>query len=297
MGKTAVHDGIATGFADRPFIVETVYSAGPGTRKTFLQSGDGPSRAFFQFLPAQGKIGGAKHGLIRWVYLDVFRTVPEEKRSNMKPELIIFDCDGVLVDTERIANQVLAEDLAALGVNLDFEETVRAFKGWSEKDVFRIIEEMSGKPVPVDFTAVSEERSVTRFEASPLTIPGIEEALDRLDFPTCIASSGDHDKMFRTLTATGLFNRFEGRIFSTVDVNRGKPYPDLFLYAAEKMGAVPEKCVVIEDSVPGVQAGVAAGMTVLGYVDLSPEAALADVGAITFTSMSELPELIASIQI
>lgn len=213
----------------------------------------------------------------------------------MKAELIIFDCDGVLVDTERISNAVLSEDLADIGLVMDFEETVRAFKGWSEKDVLRIIEERLGKPVPSDFTIMSQDRSVTRFEEAPKVIPGIKEALDNIEAPCCVASSGDHQKMRRTLGAAGLLHYFDGRIFSAVDVERGKPFPDLFLYAAKTLGAAPHRCLVVEDSVPGVEAGLAAGMTVLGYVDLSTPAELSGAGAITFEAMADLPSLISTL--
>ena len=183
------------------------------------------------------------------------------------PQLVIFDCDGVLVDTERVANTLLSEALAGLGVELDFVETVARFKGRSGRDSLAIVERDFGVQMPFDLLERCRQGIIERFEAEPRTMPGIPEALAAIDLPTCVASSGEHDKMRRTLGATGLFEHFEGRIFSAADVERGKPFPDLFLHAAETLGAHPEHCVVVEDSVPGVEAGIAAGMRVLGYVD------------------------------
>ena len=124
-------------------------------------------------------------------------------------------------------------------------------------------------------------------------VAGIREVLESLTIPFCIASSGGHDKMRITLGATKLMPLFEGRLFSATEVPRAKPAPDIFLFAAERMGATPARTVVIEDSVNGVLAGCAAGMTVFGYVDLTPAAKLAEAGATrTFTDMRELPALL-----
>ncbi len=123
-------------------------------------------------------------------------------------------------------------------------------------------------------------------------IPGVIEALDRISLPTCVASSGPHRKMRTTLGITGLFGRFEGRIFSAWDVGRGKPFPDLFLYAASCMGTDPSRCVVIEDALPGVQAAVAAGMSVFGYTRESSMGPLGQAGAKVFNYMAELPRLL-----
>ena len=121
-------------------------------------------------------------------------------------------------------------------------------------------------------------------------VPGIVAALDAIALPTCVASSSAHPRIRTALRATGLLKRFEGRIFSSTDVEHGKPAPDLFLHAAAAMGAEPERCVVVEDAPTGVQAGLAAGMTVLGYAGLTPPEQLE--GARVFTSMEELPALV-----
>jgi HAD superfamily hydrolase (TIGR01509 family) len=129
-------------------------------------------------------------------------------------------------------------------------------------------------------------------------VPGVVEALDAIALDTCVASGGSHEKVTLTLGLTGLYERFAGRIFSAEEVERGKPDPDLFFYAAERMGVVPERCVVVEDSPWGVAAGVAAGMSVLGYAaDAEPRAAevLLDAGATVFTAMAKLPLLLAAV--
>jgi HAD superfamily hydrolase (TIGR01509 family) len=198
--------------------------------------------------------------------------------------LVIFDCDGVLVDSEPLSNRALSEALRAIGIDLDVAETTATFKGRSWKSCLQIVEGMLGHPPPAGLTADYEARRDAAFREALQPVPGIEAALDALDgTPVCVASSGDHDKMRFTLGLTGLLGRFDGRIFSATEVEHGKPAPDLFLHAAESLGYAPADCVVVEDSELGVAAARAAGMRVLGYgVD-------ADV---TFTDMAELPELI-----
>jgi HAD superfamily hydrolase (TIGR01509 family) len=125
-------------------------------------------------------------------------------------------------------------------------------------------------------------------------MPGIEDALDRLGVPFCVASSGDHEKMNITLGITGLLPRFAGRIFSVTQVARGKPAPDVYLFAARQLGAEPSACLVVEDTPPGVQAGVAAGMTVFGYCAHTPEQKLKAAGAHrTFDDLRALPGMVS----
>jgi HAD superfamily hydrolase (TIGR01509 family) len=201
----------------------------------------------------------------------------------------------VLVDSEPISNRALADTLAKIGWEIGFDETVERFLGRSMASCLAIIEERMG-PVPEWFEAEYRREMFAGFERELRPVEGIEAALDSIDLPVCVASSGDHGKIVRNLRLTGLYERFEGRIFSAIDVARGKPAPDLFLFAAGKMGAVPERCLVIEDGIPGVQAAVAAGMRVLGFVGspLVPAGLLEDAGATVFRSMRELPELIAA---
>jgi HAD superfamily hydrolase (TIGR01509 family) len=212
--------------------------------------------------------------------------------------LAIFDCDGVLVDSDRISLRIQAERIRALGLPLTDGDCVREFLGIGMPATLRRIEGWLGGPLPDGWEADLEAEVEAAFRRELQPVPGIVEALDRLSLQTCVASSGSHEKMTLTLGLTGLYERFAGRIFSADEVERGKPDPDLFFYAAERMGVVPERCVVIEDSPWGVAAAVAAGMSALGYAaDADPGAAavLRDAGAIVFTEMVELPELLASI--
>lgn len=210
----------------------------------------------------------------------------------MAPQLVIFDCDGVLVDSERIANRVLSECLVELGFELGFDETVKAFMGRSSKDCLALIAEQLERPVPAEFMSRCTMRTLAQFEQALQPIPGVAEALQLIDLPRCVASSSERTWIGKALALTGLLDQFEGRIFSGAELARGKPHPDIFFHAAHTLGIDPARCTVVEDSVPGVRAGVAAGMTVLGYADLTPEAELSEAGAATFTSMSQLPGLI-----
>ena len=209
-------------------------------------------------------------------------------------DLVIFDCDGVVVDSERLVFEVFGAFIRSLGVHLSDEQTREQFLGRSLADCMVIVERLSGKPAPAGalerYTAERDRVLAERVQA----VDGIREVLATLTIPYCIASSGGYDKMRITLGATKLMPLFEGCLFSATEVPRSKPAPDIFLFAAERMGASPARTAVIEDSVNGVLAGAAAGMTVFGYVDLTPAAKLAEAGATrTFTQMRELPALLA----
>lgn len=207
-------------------------------------------------------------------------------------ELVIFDCDGVLVDSEPISNGVLSNMLTEIDLPMSPQESIQLFQGRSMASVFEMIESRFGKPVPDGFLEEYYLRMDAEFRESLNPTPGIFEALDGISIPTCVASSGPHRKMRTTLGVTGLFSRFEGRIFSATEVARGKPHPDLFLHAAKSMGASPKWCVVVEDAVPGVMAAIAAGMAVFGYARTSPSGPLAEAGAQVFDNMADLPGLI-----
>jgi len=209
-------------------------------------------------------------------------------------DLVIFDCDGVVVDSERLVFEVFGSFIRSLGVHLTDAETREQFLGRSLADCMVIVERLSRKPAPSGalerYTAERDRVLGERVQA----VEGIREVLETLTIAYCIASSGGYDKMRITLGATKLMPYFEGRLFSATEVPRAKPAPDIFLFAAERMGASPTRTVVVEDSVNGVLAGCAAGMTVFGYVDLTPAAKLAKAGAVrTFTDMRELPALLA----
>ena len=208
-------------------------------------------------------------------------------------DAVIFDCDGVLVDSEPISNRILTGMLNELGLAYSLRETMERFVGRSMPSCVAIIEEELGGPAPAGFSAEFHRRTVAAFEVDLQPVPGIREALERVPWPQCVASSGDHAKLRATLSRTGLYDRFAGRIFSALDVARGKPHPDLFLHAAERMGADPARCAVVEDSVLGVQAGVAAGMRVFAYAGTVGGPALAAAGAHElFHDMAALPGLL-----
>ena len=183
-------------------------------------------------------------------------------------ELVIFDCDGVLVDSETIVCRILAEEMNKLGMQTTAEELDEQFSGRPAKDCLLEIETRFGGPLPDNYFGNTERRIREAFHSELQPVTGIEDLLDHLlqvNLPSCVASSGSHDKMRLTLNKTGLFDYFDGRIFSADDVSRGKPWPDLFLHAAHSLGAEPHHCLVVEDSIAGVKAAVAAGMPVVGY--------------------------------
>ena len=201
---------------------------------------------------------------------------------------VIFDCDGVLVDSEPTSNRVLAEVLTEIGLPTTTEQSLSAYMGKSWVSILELIEERMGRPTPADLTEIYRERCDVAL-ATVEPVAGIREVLDTLALPSCVASSGPHAKMAVTLGVTGLLERFEGRIFSAADLpdGRGKPAPDLFLHAAREMGFDPATTAVIEDSGPGCEAGRAAGMRVFAY-RLDADAAT------RFDDMRELPRLLAA---
>jgi HAD superfamily hydrolase (TIGR01509 family) len=214
--------------------------------------------------------------------------------SILRPDLVIFDCDGVLVDSEAIANATLAAALTEWGHPISGSEARRRWVGRSMKSVGEDLKAELGAALPDDWLAQVEARDFAIFRERLQPVPGAREAVMAVQaagLATCVASSGSLDKMAVTLGVTGLAPLFEGRIFSSWQVARGKPAPDLFLFAAARMGAAPTNCIVIEDSPAGVMGAVAAGMRVLGYAgDAETGAtALAAAGACLFHDMGQLP--------
>lgn len=208
-------------------------------------------------------------------------------------DLVIFDCDGVLVDSEPISIRVDAIVLNELGWPLTEDEIIERFVGRTSGYMLGEIEKHLGRSLPEDFGIESSDLYRREFEAHLKPVPGIVEALDHITIPTCVASSGSHEKMRFTLGLTGLYSRFEGRIFSASEVSQGKPAPDLFLYAAERMGVAPERCAVVEDSRFGVEAARAAGMHAFGFTgSVTGAAALEGPNTTVFGDMRELPQLL-----
>jgi HAD superfamily hydrolase (TIGR01509 family) len=212
----------------------------------------------------------------------------------MTPELVIFDCDGVLVDTERVANRVLADMLTAEGYPISMEACVERFMGRPGSECFPEVEAELGRALPGDFVMRYDRRVIDTFLAEPRTVDGVVEAMEALPGRRCVASSSDPAYLREVLGQTGLWGRFE-RVFSASEVARGKPAPDVFLHAAASLGVPPARCVVVEDSVAGVRAAVAAGMPVVGYAGLLGAERLSAHGARTIAAMSELPARIAGL--
>jgi HAD superfamily hydrolase (TIGR01509 family) len=217
----------------------------------------------------------------------------------MKIELLVFDFDGVLVDSEVIANRVLAGVLTEMGYPITPEESVLRFMGMNGRRIRAVIESETGRPLPEDFEATMSGRARALFETDLVPIAGADALLQTLSGARCIASNSGHAWIRRALRTTGLAPYFDdGALFSAADVVAGKPAPDLFLHAATKMGAEVAGCVVIEDSPLGVAGGVAAGMTVLGFTGASHIGdghgdRLRDAGAVTvFDKLSQLPEML-----
>ncbi|MEV3909251.1 HAD family hydrolase [Streptomyces canus] len=212
----------------------------------------------------------------------------------MRYDLVIFDNDGVLVDSEPISNRHLAAYLTELGHPTSYEESIRDYMGSAMHRIHDLVLERTGRRLPEDFDDVFHSRVFAAFERELQPVVGVAGVLEKLaadGVPFCVASSGSHERIRVGHRATGLDRWFaDERIFSSHDVGRGKPAPDLFLYAAERMGVEPGRCVVVEDSPLGVQAAVAAGMDVYGFTAMTPAAKLAGATQL-FSGMGELADL------
>lgn len=217
-------------------------------------------------------------------------------------DLIIFDCDGVLVDSEVISCRIHADVLTRYGYPISAEEVHQRFLGRTAHDATVEIERELGRPLGETYDLERRTTLLAALADTVEAIPHLHDALDAIDARMCVASSAVHEKIFTTLSRTGLYERFAPNIFSGSQVSHGKPAPDLFLFAARQMTALPRQCLVIEDSVPGVTGALAAGMTVLGFHGGShcrpgdAEALRAAGAAVTFDDMRQLPGLIGRIE-
>jgi HAD superfamily hydrolase (TIGR01509 family) len=206
-------------------------------------------------------------------------------------DLVIFDNDGVVVDSELLANRVLADLLTESGHPTSLEESIRDYMGSTLDWVRASVRERTGDELPAELEENYHDRLFAAFSTDLRPVRGIESVLDELDLPYCLASSGTLDRINRSLSVTGLTGYFSGRIFSAEQVAHGKPAPDLFLLVAETLAVPASACIVIEDSPNGVAAARASGMTVLGYTALTSAERLHDAHA-SFSAMEELPALI-----
>ena len=209
----------------------------------------------------------------------------------MNFDLIIFDCDGVLVDSEPLSNQLLCNELARYGLHMTVTDVIQTFVGRSMSTVVSIAEEKLGKKLPDDFLDVLQDKTFEVFKEKLAPVYGIKDVIEILiknNVKFCVASSGSFQKMDLTLGLTGLRDYFGGRIYNSSQVKRGKPYPDLFLYAAEQMQVEPARCLLIEDSLPGVQGGVSAGIEVMAYSVRGEDEKLKKAGGLVIKDMREI---------
>ena len=212
-------------------------------------------------------------------------------------DLIVFDMDGVLVDSEPIANRILHQYLSALGVPMTLDELTRDTLGLSTASMRRLIHDRFAIAIPDETLAKQHAAVYAAYETELRPVPGVEDAMRALPHPRCVASSSSPETIAVSLRLTGLDRHFGDKLFSASMVERGKPHPDLFLHAARTMGFAPARTAVVEDSVPGVTAGVAAGMRVFAYAGASYAVAeaLAGAGGAVFTDMRELPRLMGTV--
>ncbi|MFF8830804.1 HAD family hydrolase [Streptomyces sp. NPDC015131] len=214
----------------------------------------------------------------------------------MRYELVVFDNDGVLVDSEPLSNTILAGYLTELGHPTTYEESLRDFMGGAMHRVHDLVLERTGQRLPEDFDERFHARVFAAFEERLEVVAGVPEMLEKLTadgVAYCVASSGSHERIRVGHRRTGLDRWFrEGNVFSAQDVGRGKPAPDLFLHAAGRMGVPPERCVVVEDSPLGVRAARAAGMDVYGFTTMTPAGRLPGVQG-HFDDMGRLLDLLA----
>ncbi|MFI7872870.1 HAD family hydrolase [Streptomyces salinarius] len=213
----------------------------------------------------------------------------------MRYDLVIFDNDGVLVDSEPISNRLLAGYLTELGHPTSYEDSLRDYMGGAMHRVHDLVWERTGRRLPEDFDDVFYGRVFAAFERELEPVPGAVGVLEKLaadGVAYCVASSGSHERIRVGHRKAGLDRWFDdGRIFSSQDVGRGKPAPDLFLHAAARMGVAPQRCAVVEDSPLGVQAAVAAGMDVYGFTAMTSAGKLAGATRL-FGDMGELADLL-----
>lgn len=207
---------------------------------------------------------------------------------------MIFDCDGVLIDSEPIANRVFRGRLASVGLRMPLEEVMRTFVGRTRAGCIELAGQILGRALPADFGAAWDEALHAALQAEVKPVEGVPELLAAMTVPYCVASNGEPRRMALALEAAGLMPFVRDHLFTASEVARPKPAPDLFLHAARHMGVRAPDCAVVEDTPTGVKAAVAAGMKVFAYVGApyADAAALQTQGARTFTAMRELPALL-----
>jgi HAD superfamily hydrolase (TIGR01509 family) len=210
----------------------------------------------------------------------------------MKYNCIIFDCDGVLVDSEAISAKVFQEMILELGTKIDFETVLEQITGTSMKENLLFISEIITGDLPVNFETEFRKRSYEAFKTDLKPIKGIHDLLKKTKVPVGVASSGPVEKIRLNLTTTNLIQFFGENIFSSYEIGSWKPDPEIYLHAAKKMGFKPEECAVIEDSLPGIQAAKAGGFDVFGFATERNKDAFEELGATVFFNVDELSKLL-----
>ncbi|MGC6429503.1 MAG: HAD family hydrolase [Jejuia sp.] len=211
-----------------------------------------------------------------------------------KYKCVIFDCDGVLIDSESIAIGVLVDMANEMGANMIFKESLIELKGKSFNSCLALISKLSGKSIPENFEKEYRARTFETFKKEIQPIKGIKEVLQKLPLPFCTASSGPENKIRLNLEVTGLLPFFGNNIFSCYTIQKWKPEPDVFLWAAKTMGFQPKECLVIEDSISGVKAAQAGGFDVFGFTEHDYKNELEGLATKTFKSMNVLLDIIHS---
>lgn len=211
----------------------------------------------------------------------------------MPTEYIIFDCDGTLVDSEPLENKLFATMLCEQGIDISTDEATQRFRGMKTADCIAEAEKQANKKLPDNFTSMLRKRSAEIFKNELKPIPGVHDLISSLNLPMAVASSGSKEKIELSLTITGLLPFFDDRIFSSYDLGSWKPEPDIFLHSLNQMGGEPHQCCVVEDSIPGILAGLAAGMKVFAYQDgiIDPRIPR---DATIFTHMNQLQDLLSN---
>ena len=211
----------------------------------------------------------------------------------MEHKCIIFDSDGVLVDSETLSAKVFQEMAMELGFDLDFETAVERFAGTSMKENLLFIQENIQGSLPVDFEKEFRGRTYKVFKTDLKAVNGIADLIEKLGIPYCVASSGPVEKIRLNLGLVNLLDHFENKIYSSYDIGSWKPDPGIFLHAAKEMGFTPEECAVIEDSASGIRAAVAGGFKVYALANEKMKKTFEQLGAIAFENMKELEKLLA----
>lgn len=206
----------------------------------------------------------------------------------MNYKCIIFDCDGVLVDSEAISSSVLTEMANELGARIAHHDVLEHFTGKSLLFCLNYIEDKLGAPLPPDFESEFRKRSFQEFSIHLQPIEGVHKVLKNLTVPFCVASSGPTEKIICNLKTTSLYSFFEGRIFSSYEIQSWKPNPEIFLHAAKTMGFEVHECLIVEDSITGIQAAKSGGFDVVGFVNDGNKERFNNLNISTFFSMNEL---------